>query len=223
MGEKGAWEVVWREEKKTLALDGETVLEYQLRWPQVEGGRSGTRRLSRGYEALADRWRRRWHREVYCQACLQLAACREQARPFAPWQCGLEGEVTVQEENCLGLKMQAREERGADGVCRVCWGDVWKVKEGAPLLLREVLPRKWGWKTALCRQLTEQGEQLQRAGGCFWDSDWQKKLRTYLPAGDYCLYGDRVEFPFPQCTLAPAVEGTPILWVPRPGVEGQGA
>ena len=102
MGEKGAWEVVWLEEKKTLALDGETVLEYQLRWPQVEGGRSGARRLSRGYEALADRWRKRWRREVYCEACLQLAACREQARPFAPWRCGLEGEVTVQEENCLG-------------------------------------------------------------------------------------------------------------------------
>lgn len=222
MGERGAWEVVWREEKKTLALDGETVLEYQLRWPQVEGGRSGARRLSRGYEALADRWRKRWRREVYCEACLQLAACREQARPFAPWRCGLEGEVTVQEENCLGLKMQAREERGTDGVCRVCWGDVWKVKEGAPLLLREVLPRKWGWKTALCRQLTEQGEQLQRAGGCFLDSDWQKKLKRHLPAGDYCLYGDRVEFPFPQCTLAPAVEGTPILWVPRSVGEEQG-
>ena len=49
-------------------------------------------------------------------------------------------------------------------------------------------------------------------------------LRTacLLYTSDYCLYGDRVEFPFPQCTLAPAVEGTPILWVPRSVGEEQG-
>lgn len=219
MGKTGLWEVRWREEEKTLTLDGETVLEYRLCWPRVEGGGRGAGRLSRGYGELADRWRQRWRREVYCQACLQLADCRAQARPFSPWRCVLEGEVTLREENLLGLKLQAREERGAVGVCRVCWGDVWKVKEGAPLLLREVLPRKRGWKKALCRQLTQQGEQLQRAGGCFLNSDWQSKLRHVLPVEDYCLYGDRVEFPFPQCVLAPAVEGTPILWVPRPDGE----
>ena len=217
------WEVRWKEEQKPLTLDGETVLEYKIRWPQVEGSGGGARRLSRGYEEMAGRWRVRWQREVYCQACLQLAACRAQARPFSPWQCGLEGEVTVQEENYLGFKFQAREEQGDGRVCRVCWGDVWKVKEGAPLLLGEVLPRKRRWKKALCRQLTEQGEQLQRAGGCFLDSDWQSRLPALLPTKDYCLYQDRLEFPFPQCTLAPAVEGTPILWVPRPDGERQKA
>lgn len=216
MGKKGAWEILWREEKKTLTLDGETVLEYCLRWPRVEGSGRGAGRLSRGYEAMADRWRRRWKRKVYCQACLQLAACRAQARPFTPWRCALEGEVTLEEENRLGLKLQAWEERGDGRPCRVCWGDAWKVREGAPLLLREVLPRKRGWKKALCRQLTEQGEQLQRTGGCFLNPGWQSRVRALLPGEDYCLYSDRVEFPFPQCTLAPAVEGTPILWVSRP-------
>ena len=222
MGEKGTWEVIWKEEKKGLTLDGEAVLEYHLRWPQVEGGGRGAKRLSRGYSEMAGRWRERWQREVYCQACLQLADCRAQARPFTPWQCVLEGEVTIGEENCLGLKLRAWEERGDGRKCQVCWGDVWKVKEGAPVLLREVLPRKRGWKKALCRQLTQQGEQLQRAGGCFLDPDWPEKITGLLPTGDYCLYEDRVEFPFPQCTLAPAVEGTPILWVPRPD-ETEGA
>lgn len=217
MGKTGAWTVVWREEEKTLTLDGEPVLEYCLRWPQVEGGGAGGRRLSRGYGAVAERWRERWRREVYCRACLQLAECRAQARPFTPWRCALEGEVTLEEEHCLGLKLQAWETWGDGRPFRVCWGDVWKVKEGTPLTLGEVLPRKRGWKKALCHQLAEQGEQLQRAGGCFLDSNWQSRLKALLPAGDYCLYVDRVEFPFPQCTLAPAVEGTPVLWMPRPG------
>ena len=83
-------QVVWREEKRTLVLEGEPVLTYSLSWPQVEGGGLGGRWISRYYSNLAKSWRRRWEREVYWAACLALSARRETARPFTPWS-GLVG------------------------------------------------------------------------------------------------------------------------------------
>ena len=36
MKEQGEVQVVWREERRSLTLEGEPVLEYALCWPQVE-------------------------------------------------------------------------------------------------------------------------------------------------------------------------------------------
>ena len=54
-------------------------MEYILSWPQVEGAGLGGAWINRYYAHLAGTWRRRWEREVYWQACLELAARREAA------------------------------------------------------------------------------------------------------------------------------------------------
>ena len=76
MKEKGRPDVVlvnWQEEERNLTLEGETVLQYRLSWPQLEGaGRAGAR-VSRYYARLAEAWRARWGRELYWRACLALA------------------------------------------------------------------------------------------------------------------------------------------------------
>ena len=154
-------QVVWMEEGAELTLEGEPVLCYRLRWPRIEGGGRGAARLNRGYAAMARTWRNRWRREVYWQACLSLAACRGSARPFTPWRGEGGGEVTLWEDGLLALRMTGTEERGDGRICRVCWGDVWRVREGAPVSLKEAAALGRGWRTALCRRIISQGEARQ--------------------------------------------------------------
>ena len=78
MKEPAEVQIVWQEERRCLTLEGETVLEYVLCWPKVEGGGLGGRWISRYYAHLARSWRQRWEREVYWAACLELAARREE-------------------------------------------------------------------------------------------------------------------------------------------------
>lgn len=67
MGEAPA--VLWREEKKTLTLCGEPVLEETLAWPEFEGKGRAVRRMTGYYRRLVRSCRLRWERETYCLAC----------------------------------------------------------------------------------------------------------------------------------------------------------
>ncbi len=64
--------VLWREEKKTLTLCGEPVLEETLAWPEFEGKGRAVRRMTGYYRRLVRSCRLRWERETYCLACLRL-------------------------------------------------------------------------------------------------------------------------------------------------------
>ena len=59
--------VIWEEERRSLTLEGEPVLEYALSWPRVEGAGLGGKWISRYYVRLAGNWRRQIGR----------ASCRE--------------------------------------------------------------------------------------------------------------------------------------------------
>ena len=90
------WAVLWQEERQTLSLQGEPVLEYALVRPQIRDGGRGGRRLDRYYQHLAEVWRRRWSRALYWHACLDLARCRERfdfVFVDPPYHCGQYGEI----------------------------------------------------------------------------------------------------------------------------------
>ena len=108
-GQRVAPEVVWRREEQTLTLEGEPVLRYQMAWPEICGGGLGGRWISRYYEHLARSWRKRWQREIYWKACLELAVCRSVSRPFALWTGSLNGEVTLWQDGLLSLKLSGEE------------------------------------------------------------------------------------------------------------------
>ena len=89
-------QVQWKEEKRVLTLEKIPVLELDLSFPQLTGGGRGGEWISRYYQRLAGAWRSRWGRETYWNACLDLARCREESRPFCPWTTRLSGEVLFQ-------------------------------------------------------------------------------------------------------------------------------
>ncbi len=206
--------IVWQEERKTLTLEGEPVLEYILIWPQLEEAGLGGRWISRYYTRLADGWRRRWEREVYWLACLELAARREQARPFLPWTGELRGETALLKDGVLSLRFFGSEVRGDGRPARVRWGDVWTVREGAPRPPRALFGGEKGWKKRLWQRVVRQGEERRRSGDCFLDGDWVKKAKAARPLRDLCLTEEGAELSLPQCAAAPAVEGCPVFTLP---------
>ena len=222
MGERREAAVRWSEERRRLTLEGEGVLEYVLRWPQVEGAGLGGRWISAYYRRLAGSWRRRWEREVYLQACLDLVRCREESRPFTPWRGELTGEVALLRDGLLSLRLCGWESRGARPPSRVRWGDVWKVRQGAPCPLGELMAGRRGWRRRLWAALAGQGEARRRGGDCFLDPDWLKKARAARPLKDYCLTEEGVELALPQCAAAPAAEGCPVFTIPREALKGGG-
>ena len=191
------------------------MLEYALCWPQVEQAGLGGKWISGYYARMARRWRRRWEREVYWLACLELAARREEAKPFAPWSGELRGETVLLRDGVLSLRFFGSEVRGDGRPARVRWGDVWNLREGAPKPLRALFEQKRGWKNRLWRRLLQQGEERRQAGDCFLDGDWRQKAKKARPLRDWCLTEEGVEVSLPQCAASPAAEGCPVFTVAR--------
>lgn len=208
-------QVSWQEVRRTLTLEGETVLEYALSWPEVSGAGLGGRWINRYYARLARSWRERWEREVYWKACLELGERRERARPFTPWQGELRGEVALLEGGLLSLRFIGWETRGDGRPNRVRWGDVWKVRSGAPCPLRALMEKKRGWKGRLWAELVRQGEGRRAGGDLFLDPDWAKKAKAARPLEGWCLTREGIEVSLPQGTAAPAAEGCPVFTLPR--------
>lgn len=200
-------EFVWNREKGTCTLEGEPVLTWQLSLPGGKG------KLGRFYSRVARQWKGRWQREVYWRACLELVHCREQSRPFRPWTARLEGEVTLQREDLLSLRLEGEEQRGDAGNCRVCWGDVWRLPEEVPVPPGTLFGTR-GWKKQLLEELVRQGENRRRAGDFFPDRDWEGKLEKAVDFRDLWLTEEGVALALPQGAVASMAEGTPIFAVP---------
>ena len=220
MGERREAAVRWREERRLLTLGGEGVLEYALRWPQVEGAGLGGRWISAYYRRLAGSWRRRWEREVYLQACLDLVRCREESRPFTLWRGELAGQDVLLRDGLLSLRFLGWESRGAKFPSRVRWGEVWRVRRGSPCPLGELMAGQRRWRGRLWAALARQGEAGWRTGDCFLDPDWLKRAKGARPLRDYCLTEEGVEVALPQCAAAPAAEGCPAFTVPWEELRG---
>lgn len=216
-------QIVWNEEKRALTLEGEPVLEYTLAWPRVEGAGLGGKWINKYYARLAKSWRQRWEREVYWMACLELAARREEARPFTPWTGELRGETALLQDGVLSLRFHGSEVREDGRPARVRWGDVWELREGTPKPLCSLFSGEKGWKKRLWQSVCQQGEERRRAGDCFLDGDWPQKAKRARLLQRWCLTEEGVEVSLPQCAASPAAEGCPVFTVPIKKQEKQDA
>lgn len=208
-------EVIWNEDGRTLTLEGEPVLEYAICWPSVSGAGLGGKWITRYYARLAKSWRERWEKELYWKACLQLAARREASRPFSPWRGELTGQVALCRDGLLSLRFLGWETRGDGKPNRVRWGDVWRVREGAPCSLPSLAKGIKGWHAKLWAALAAQGEERRQSGDCFLDPDWLEKAQKARILTDYALTEEGIELALPQCSAAPAAEGCPVFVVGR--------
>lgn len=208
-----AREIVWQEERRTLTLTGETVLEVYLSWPKVGG--KHMRNVDRYYTRLYQLWKNHWEREGYWQACADLAQQRERSRPFRVWQAELSGQVTLDQDGFLSIAMLAREVQGDGRTLEYRWGDTWRREDGSVVTLKELFAQKKGWKKRLEQELN-QAVQDCRQRGTYLDEELQLPLRRWCSGQRFALSEEGLEVYFPQCTIAPAVEGAVVLRLPMP-------
>ncbi|MGI5964056.1 MAG: RsiV family protein [Lawsonibacter sp.] len=203
----------WHEAHRTLTLEGEPVLTFSILWPELLGAGFGGKRISRYYSRMARQWSSRWEKEVYWWACLDLAEQRRQSRPFSPWSGFLKGEVAYYENGLLSLRFTGEEVRKQQKVSRVQWGDVWKIKEGAPLPLKDLFAANRNWRKTIVQEILRLGREEQQKGTRFFQNNWED-LAKKPPLQDYCLTQEGIELSYPQCTIAPAVEQNPVFLLP---------
>jgi len=205
--------ITWTQEERVLEYREEPVLRWHIAIPVFSG--PGERRLNRFYRAVARRWSTHWEKAVFPMACADLDTRRSRSRPFTVWEGQLSGRVELHTGQLVSLCMTARENRaGKRG--EVFWGDVWTLPGAVPLSPAQVLSVRRRGRRELREQLSQQGEQLARTGQCLLDADWARKLPRFLHPEDLWLTEKGLCIPFPQGSIAPMAEGTPVFSLPRP-------
>ena len=206
--------LLWQTKQQTLTLSGQPVLEYQLCFPQLTQSGLAGRFISAYYRRMAHVWERRWQQEVYLRACLDFSQRQAAGKPFIPWQGSLQGELTLLEVPFLSVHFSGLEKQGNINPCRVSWGDVWNMKTGAPCHWRDFLEPPHT-KAHLAQQIKAQGTQQAAASARFFLPNWETQINSNLPAKEFWLTQEHLHLSFPQCSISPAVEGTPEFVFPR--------
>lgn len=189
----------------------ETLLTLQARWPRLEGDWPGARRINRYYEALADRWKRRWEGPLLAQARSEREAGSR------PWEVRLDYTLTLLRQDCLSLYWEVSEDVGRRRPRRIRQGDVWRLPQGLPVTLRELLPPRRWWRGPVLEEIRRQiGERIQ-AGEALFLEDWPSLVSRKFSPGRFYLTAEGPVIFYPVESIAPALEGFPtFLWKTAP-------
>ncbi len=186
--------------------DGERVLlTLRARWPRLEETCPGCRRINRYYDALAQRWKKRWTGPL-------LADAKAAAGPeTAPWEAGLDFTVTLFQGEHFSLYWEVTEDVGARRPRRLRQGDIWQLPQGTPLTLRELLPPRRWWKGPILEEVRRQiGARVQSGEALFFDAWPSLASRKFSPGRAYLTPEGPMIF-YPVEALAPAMEGFPTF------------
>lgn len=190
--------------QKEYQQGGKLVLTVRARWPRQPGEGRGARQVERYYDALADRWLRRWSGPLLAQA--KEAA----AGGSPPWRAELDYTVTLNAGELLSFRLDAIEDRGGQRR-QVRMGDIWRMPAGEPLSLPDVLPRRRWWRSLVLPEVRRQiGSAVQAGEGLYYDgweslcSQWLSPDRAYLTEEGPVIF-------YPMETIAPALEGFPTF------------
>lgn len=209
-----SWQVVWKKEEKKLKLRGEPVLSLALSWPEIQRGGRGGRRVSQYYRQVVQTWRKRWEKELYCRACLDLSACQEEGRAFRTWSARLEGQVTFQNEETLSVVMDAWEDWGDGRPLQVRTADIWTLPDGRPLAKGRCWPERGSGGSCLRSWQSRGGaaEKRRLFPGCGLCQKLPKALSWHRCARTQ----EGMEYYIPQGVLAVPVEGVVTFQAPVP-------
>ena len=185
--------------------DGERVaLTLSQRWPRLEEGGPGSRRVNRYYAALAQRWRERWEGPL-----LERAKAAGEDRPA--WTASLDYTVTLDRDGLLSLYWDAVEATGGPRPRRIRQGDVWQLPQGLPVALRELLPRRRWWRTPIIEEVRRQIGAQVSAGEAIYYEDWPALVsKRFSPERFYLTEKGPAVF-YPMESIAPALEGFPTF------------
>lgn len=205
-----------KEQAWDFTLEEEVVLRCELTWPECTGTWKGLRAINRYYHRVAQVWRKRWEREVYVRACLDLAERRAQGQSFRPWQASLTTQVTRQEVGLLSLIQDAAEQAGYDRPVTVRRGDTWSLETGTPRTMGSFFHGERRWKKRLLAQVEEEAMRRIAEGESLLDPDCAHRLRRLFDRENFCLTGEGMQVFFPMYALGPSAEGVPTFDIALP-------
>lgn len=186
--------------------DGETVLlTVKADWPLLEGEGPGPRRVNRYCNALARRWQKRWEGPL-------LKGARAAAGPDTPpWNAGMDFTVTLLRPDLFSFYLDIWEDTGLPRPRRLRLGETWRLPEGVPLTLKEVLSPGPHRRRAVLSEVGRQiGERLA-SGESLFHADWPRQAaRAFSPQRFYCGSEGPLLF-YPVDAIAPSLEGFPTF------------
>jgi len=200
LAEPGRYQRSFREGERVL-------LSLSQRWPRLEEASPGLRRVNRYYEALAQRWRKRWEGPLLEQA----RAAAERGGP--PWRAGLDFTPTLLQDGLFSLYLDAWEDLGEKRPRRVRQGDAWRLPAGVPVLLRELLPRQRWWRGPVLEEVRRQISAQVNAGEAIYYEDWPALVSKRFSPDRFWLTREGAVVFYPPETIAPALEGFPSFLV----------
>ena len=185
----------WKEEECILLTISENC-------PRLKGETPALRRIDRYFDALAQRWRTRWEGRVLAEA--------KAAAQTTPWVCSLDCHLSLLNEDYLSLWWEAREDCGSARPRRIREGEVWRLADGVPLTLAQLMPGKH-WRQAVLKQVSDQIQAQLEAGVSLYYDDWPRLCRKYLSPHRCYLTETGLMVFFPFCAIAPALEDFPTF------------
>lgn len=207
------------QENWQLTLQGEIVLSCRLTYPKLNGRGRGVRAINRYYQRVAEEWRRRWNRELYLRACLDLVDRMADGGRFQPWQAQVETCVTLDRGDLLSLWQEGREQAGHQPAFVVRRGDSWSLRTGAPVTLSSLFSGKRGWRKQVLSQITQQTEQRLKQGESLLFQTCTLSAKTQFDPARFWLEEDGLRIFYPPEVLGSRVEGTVVFPVLSPGWE----
>lgn len=207
------------EESWQLTLQGETVLACWLTQPRLTGRGRGVQAINRYYRRVAERWKRRWNRELYLQACLDLARCAAEGTAFRPWQAAVDTCVTLDDGEVFSLWQEGRERQGKRPEFLARRGDSWRVRTGAPVTLAEVFRGEKRWRRWVLEQVARQVERRQKDGQSLLFPNCAELAKKQFDPERFWLEEDHVQIFYQPEVLGSRVEGVIAVPISVPGRE----
>ena len=202
--------------ERALLWEGEPVLVYAP--PELVLPAGAPRRAARWCRRLEAAWRKRWEGPLYQRARAAAQEAWAASRPFQPWQASLAGTWT-EGEGLLCLRWEAAET--VNGRRCALWGSaLWTLPGGAPATAEELLGR--GWRRWARAQVSAQIQARLDSGQSLFYPHWRRRLGRQVREEHLFWTGEGWALFCPTCTLAPALEGTPVFSLAPPAKEPAG-
>lgn len=201
--------------RRTFREGEEIHLTFTARWPRPEGEGRGADRIRRYYDALADRWIRRWSGPLLDRA----KGAAAQGDP--PWSAELDYATTYEDDRYVSYRLDVTESWGGRRR-QVRLGDVWALPQGAPVHPRELLPKAHRWRSQVLSQVREQiGGRIGSGESVYYDG-WESLCARWLSPDRFLLTPEGPVVFYPMETIAPAMEGFPTFLLEGRAPDGAG-
>ncbi len=201
--------------KKTYCWDEEPVLSCSLALPVFSkaANRAG-QRIARYYIHLGQWLRSGWEHQVFPAACAALQAARDASLPFQPYEETVAFQVTKNSGGLFSLYWDSYWYTGGAHGMTARWGDVWSLKTGCPMTMREFFPPRTDLKKRLPELAARQAGEAIAAGTSWYYEDYPERLRAEFDLKRFYLTEEALSFFYPLYAAAPYAEGIPTFTVP---------